>query len=87
MKAVSRRIRQDGNTFFRFELRDGKQTCKSRWAVTGRVWLAVVSGVKALEFRDLDELDRLLFSLALVYQYSDLKGRDCGFRIEKEVKS
>ena len=87
MKAVSRRIRQDGNTFFRFELRDGKQTYKSRWAVTGRVWLAVIGGVKALEFRDLDELDRLLFSLALIYQYSDIKGRDCGFRIEKEVKS
>lgn len=87
MKAVSRRIRQDGKTYFRFELRDGKQTYKSRWAVTGRVWLAVVTGVKAIEFRDLDELDRLLFSLALIYQYSDIKGRDCGFRIEREVKS
>jgi len=87
MKAVSKRIRWDGKTFFRFQLRDDKQTHKSRWAVTGRVWLAVVSGIKALEFRDLDELDRLLFSLALIYQYSDIKGRDCGFRIEKEVKS
>ena len=87
MKAVSKRIRQDGNTFFRFELRDGKQTYKSRWAVTGRTWLAVVSGVKAIEFRDLDELDSLLFSLALIYKWSDVKDRDCGFRIEKEVES
>ena len=87
MKAVSRRIRQDGKTYFRFELRDGKQTHKSRWAVTGRAWLAVVTGVKAIEYSDLDQLDSLIFSLALIYQWSDIKGRDCGFRIEKEVKS
>jgi len=87
MKAVSKRIRQDGKTFFRFQLRDGKLIHESRWALTGRVWAAIVTGVKAIEFDNLDELDRLLFSLAVAYRTLDDRDRSAGFVVGQEVES
>ena len=83
MKAVSRRIRQDGQTYFRFELRDRRLIYQSRYALVGRVWAAIVTGVKALEFDDLDQLDRLLYSLAIAFRTLDSRNRSAGIVVEE----
>ena len=85
MKAVSRRIRQDGKTYFRFQLRDGKIIHESRFALTGRVWASIVTGVKAIEFDNLDELDRLLFLMAIAFRTLDSRDRSAGI-VVREVE-
>ena len=87
MKTVSKRVRQDGKTFFRFQLRDGKLIYESRYALTGRVWASIVSGVKALEFDNPDELDRLLFLMAIAYRTLDSRDRSAGFIVSVEEVS
>ena len=86
MKTVSRRIRQDGQTYFRFELRSGRLIYQSRYALVGRVWAAIVTGVKALEFDDLDQLDRLLYSLATAFRTLDDRNRSAGIVVEEVTK-
>lgn len=87
MKAVSKRIREKNVNYFRFELREEKRVYRSRYALTGRVWLAIVSGIKANEFDSLDQLDSTIFALALICRWADGKNRQSGFVIEKGVKS
>lgn len=87
MKAVSQRIRVDGVTYFQFLLIDGKQFSASRYAVTGRAWKAIISGLKKNEFRDIDQLDSVISALSAIVYIADGEQRKSGFVIKKEVNS
>ena len=87
MKAVSQRIRFEGATYFQFLLGDKKQFAESRYAIKGRVWKAIVSGIKKNEFDNLDQLDSVISALSAIVYIADGEQRKSGFVIKKEVNS
>jgi hypothetical protein len=84
MKPVSKRVRRDGKTYFQFTITDGDVTWESRYLVNGRFWGAIVSGLKAIEFESIDQLDSTIELLGWAFSFmhqEKLNGQKIGFKL------